>query len=143
MDQGETTLIGRLSNLDTGFIHQNTKSFIRGGRILAYLSVCIFITNQRIYMKKLMCAFSMLLSLNSFALTKDELAECILNQNEHTQMLTSIMADEARAGRVFKAEYEKYISDILSPDVKTCRQASGIAAAKIGIVFMSTPSAGK
>lgn len=91
-------------------------------------------------MKKVVACTLMLVSLNTFAISKEGLAECIMNRDEHTQALTSIVIDEARAGRILKAEYDKYIQIILSEEVKTCRQISSIAAEKIAEIFKATPT---
>lgn len=77
-------------------------------------------------------------SLNSFAMSGDQLGECILNSKENTQVLTSIVVDEARAGAISKEDYAKYIEEVLSDKVTTCREVGGLAAEQIAKLYKST-----
>ena len=89
-------------------------------------------------MKTILSIFVILSSLNAFAISGDQLGECLLNSKENTQMLTGIVIDEARAGAISKEDYVKYIEEVMNDKVKTCREVSGLAAEQIAKLYKAT-----
>ncbi len=91
-------------------------------------------------MKNLIGSALLLLSLNSTAMTKEVLGECLMNDGQ-TQALVDMVKEETRAKRITLAEYYVYINKMLAADVKTCRHASGLAAEQLAKTLIATPDA--
>lgn len=89
-------------------------------------------------MKTILSMLVLVTSLNTFALSGDLLGECIMNSKENTQILTSIVVDEARAGAISKEDYVKYIEEVMSDKITTCREVSGLAAEQLAKLYKST-----
>ncbi len=93
-------------------------------------------------MKKIIGSALLLLSINSTAMTKEALGECLMNDGTF-QFLISMVQDEARAKRMTMKDYDAYTGKILSADVQTCRHASGISAEELAKIFIATPEVKK